>query len=74
MVGSRTSFTGEKAPCGKVADGDRYRDVDDEGLVLWEVHWACGCRTTHHEYHDGSIRVRSVRHDGKVVEDEFTRD
>jgi hypothetical protein len=74
MVGTRIRFTSEQAPCGKTVDGERYRDDDDEGLVISDHYYACGCRTTRHEFHDGSIQVKAIRHDGKVVVDEFTRD
>jgi hypothetical protein len=27
-----------------------------------------------HEFHDGSLRIRTVRHDGKVLADEHSGD
>jgi hypothetical protein len=74
MVGTRTRFSGEQAPCGKTVDGDHYRDNDDDGLLIRDEFFTCGCRITRHEYHDGSVHIRAIRHDGKVVADEFTRD
>ena len=45
MVGTRIRFTSELAPCGKTVDGEHYRDEDDEGLVISDQYFACGCRT-----------------------------
>jgi hypothetical protein len=70
MVGTKTRFTGEKAPCGKTVDGEHYLDDDEQGLVIRVEYFSCGCRRSRHEYHDGSIEVTTVRHDGKVARDE----
>ena len=48
-----------------------YRDNDDEVIVTHEVDYACGCRTINHEYHDGSVSRKVVRHDGHVLVDEL---
>ncbi|WP_248965840.1 hypothetical protein [Sphaerisporangium perillae] len=74
MVGTRTRFTGEKAPCGKTVDGEHYLDDDEQGLVIRDEYFSCGCRRIRHEYHDGSIQVTAVRHDGKIVRDEVGAD
>jgi hypothetical protein len=74
MVGTRTRFIGEKAPCGKTVDGEHYLDEDEEGLVIRDEYFSCGCRRSRHEYHDGSIEVTAVRHDGKVARDELGAD
>ncbi len=66
-----THFTNEKAPCGQVVDGERLRDRDEECLLSDEMFYDCGCRSIRHEYHDGSVSVNVVRHDGKVLEDEL---
>ncbi len=66
-----TPFTNEKAPCGKVVDGERFRDRDDQCLLSDELFYDCGFRSIRHEYHDGSVSVNVVRHDGKVLEDEL---
>ncbi len=66
-----TPFTNEKAPCGQVVNGERFRDRDDECLLSDEMFYDCGCRSIRHEYHDGSVSVNVVRHDGKVLEDEL---
>jgi hypothetical protein len=70
MVGTRDRFTGDLAPCGRQVDGEHYRDRDDDGLVIYDQFYACGCRRTRHQYHDGSIRETAVRHDGKVLLDD----
>lgn len=74
MVGTRTHFTKERAPCGRVVDGDRHVEDDTEGLAFDDMTYACGCRHIRHAYHDGSIRIRTVRHDGKVLADEHSGD
>ncbi|GLH95727.1 hypothetical protein [Phytohabitans aurantiacus] len=70
MVGQRIHFTSELAPCGRMVEGDHYRDSDDYGLVFTDEYYACGCRMIKHEFHDGSVQTRSVRHDGRVILDE----
>jgi hypothetical protein len=70
MVGQRIPFVRELAPCGQLVDGDHYRDSDNEGLVFADEFYACGCRKIQHEFHDGSVQVRSIRHDGKVLFDD----
>jgi len=74
MTGILTHFSQERAPCGRLVDGDRSKDDDTEGLKFDDVHWACGCRTIRHEFHDGSVRLRTIRHDGKVLMDEHSGD
>ena len=64
-------FTNEKAPGGQILDGERFRDRDDECLLSDELFYDCGCRSIRHEYHDGSVSINVVRHDGKVLEDEL---
>jgi hypothetical protein len=74
MVGTRTRFTHEQAPCGKTVDGDHYRDDDEEGLVIRDEYYDCGCRRIRHEYHDGSIQTTAIRHDGATVKEQFSPD
>ncbi len=64
-------FTNEKAPCGQVVDGERFRDRDDECLLSDEMFYDCGCRSIRHEYHDVGVSPSVVRHDGTVLEDEL---
>jgi membrane-bound inhibitor of C-type lysozyme len=66
-----TSFQSQQAPCGQVVNGESYQDQDDEILVTEELDYACGCRTIRHEYHDGSVSAKVVRHDGRVLVDEL---
>ena len=73
MTGTRTHLAAERAPCGRLVEGDRTREGDSEGLVIDIVTYACGCRSTRQEYHDGSVERRVVRHDGKVLVDEEHR-
>jgi hypothetical protein len=70
MVATTTHFTKQKAPCGHTADGDRHIESDDDGLSFDDLKFACGCREIRHVYHDGSTRIRTIRHDGKVLRDE----
>lgn len=71
MVETASRFTGRQAPCGKTVDGDHYQDEDRQGLVIRDEQYACGCRWTRTEYHDGSFHTTAVRHDGTVLTDEF---
>ncbi len=72
MVGTRTTFTNEQAPCGLTRDGHQYREEDDQGLIIFVQEFSCGCRTSRHEYHDGSFHTQVVRHDKrKNVVDDF---
>jgi hypothetical protein len=80
MVGQRSSFDAEPAPCGKIVGGECYRDNDGEGLVVYDQYYTCGCRRTRHEYHDGSVTTTAVRHGrvrptrgrGKLVSEEHS--
>jgi hypothetical protein len=71
VVGTKIHFMAELAPCGKIAGGDHYADEDDEGLIIRDEFYECGCRRIRHEYHDGSTEERAIRHDGKLVKEEF---
>jgi hypothetical protein len=70
MPATTTHFPKQKAPCGKMAEGDRHLESDDDGLAFDDLTYSCGCRETRHVYHDGSVRIRTIRHDGKVLRDE----
>ncbi|MET9517342.1 hypothetical protein [Streptomyces sp. NPDC002994] len=72
MVGNTIDFTEERAPCGRIVGGLRYQEDDDAGLFIDEATYACGCRRIRHEFHDGSVRVSAVRHDGTVLPDEHS--
>jgi hypothetical protein len=71
MALSNASFKSEQAPCGRIVDGESYQDRDEEVLVTDERDYVCGCRTIRHEYHDGSVSSKVVRHDGTVLIDEL---
>jgi len=66
-----SSFTGQPAPCGRLADGNHYKDHDDDCVVTRKMEYACGCVSIDHEYHDGSVSRRVVHHDGRVMVDEL---
>ena len=74
MVGTTAHFTREQAPCGRIVDGEHYRDGDQEGLVIRDEYYACGCRRIRHEYHDGSIQMTAIRHNGTVVRQQSAPD
>jgi membrane-bound inhibitor of C-type lysozyme len=71
MALRNTSFQSQQAPCGQVVNGESYQDQDEEVLVTDELDYSCGCRTIRHEYHDGSVSAKVVRHDGRVLVDEL---
>ena len=71
MAPGTTSFTSQQAPCGKMVDGECHEDHDDDGLIVNDVFYRCGCRTVRHEYHDGSMTRRVVHHNGHILVDEL---
>jgi membrane-bound inhibitor of C-type lysozyme len=71
MSATSTSFNSQQAPCGRIVDGESYQDRDEETLLTQEMDYACGCRTIRHEYHDGSVSQKVIRHDGTVLVDEL---
>jgi hypothetical protein len=70
-VDTSGSFTARPAPCGRVVDGESFQDQDAEIVVTRETDFSCGCRTIQHEYHDGTVSRRVIRHDGVVLVDEM---
>ena len=74
MVGTKTHFKAERAPCGKIVPGEHYEDRDDYGLLLRDEYYDCGCRRIYHEYHDGSTEVDVIRHDHKPCRPEVGPD
>jgi hypothetical protein len=70
MAATTTHFPKQKAPCGRMAEGDRHLESDDDGLAFDDLKYSCGCREIRHVYHDGCVRIRTIRHDGKVLRDE----
>jgi hypothetical protein len=71
MAATSTAFQSEQAPCGRLVDGEHFQDQDEQCLVTDEWFFACGCRTIRHEYHDGSVGRKVIRHDGRVLADEL---
>ncbi len=71
MTAETTSFNGQRAPCGQIVDGERYLDRDEECVITDHTSYACGCRQTRHEYHDGSLSRLVIHHNGKVLVDEL---
>jgi membrane-bound inhibitor of C-type lysozyme len=71
MARTNTSFKGQQAPCGRIVDAESYQDRDDDALLTEELDYACGCRSIRHEYHDGCMSRKVVRHDGTVLVDEL---
>jgi hypothetical protein len=41
-------------------------------MVFDDIDYDCGCRVTSHQFHDGSLRSRVVRHDGRVLRNELS--
>ena len=72
MIDTRTPFTREQAPCGRHVSGHRHREDDESGMVFDDIDYDCGCRVTSHQFHDGSLRSRVVRHDGRVLRNELS--
>ncbi len=71
MAPTNARFKGRQAPCGQVVDGEHHEERDEECLLRDEFDYACGCRSICHEYHDGSVSRKVVRHDGTVLVDEL---
>ena len=71
MVPTSTVFQRQRAPCGQLVDGESHDDQDEQGLVIHDVYYACGCQSILHEYHDGSISRKIVHHDGTCLVDEL---
>jgi len=73
MPTTSTRFEHEKAPCGQFVDGERFQDRDQNGecLVTDDAFYACGCEICRNEYHDGTVAVKVIRHDGRILVDEL---
>ena len=65
------TIKGQHAPCGRIVDGETFQDQDDEVIVTQETIYTCGCQSIRHQYHDGTLSRRIVRHDGRVLVDEL---
>jgi hypothetical protein len=71
MPATNVVFRNQQAPCGRIVDGETYEDQDQDALLTRELDYACGCRSIRHEYHDGSISTKVIRHDGLILVDEL---
>jgi len=71
MTIENSTFSSSRAPCGRIVDGERHQDRDDECVLTDDYAYHCGCRRTRHEYHDGSFRLLIVHHNGTVLTDEL---
>ena len=71
MKATNSGVQKQPAPCGRVVDVEYLEDRDEDCLVTEAFIYACGCRSTRHEYHDGSVCRKVVHHDGTVLADEF---
>ena len=71
MAATSILFAQEKAPCGRIVEGEHFQDQDGDGLVTDNFYYSCGCRTIRHEYHDGSVDRKILCHDGSVMADEL---
>jgi hypothetical protein len=72
VIGTKTPFTNEKAPCGRWVNGSRYFEDDGSGIRCDDVTYDCGCRSIEHQFHDGSCRTRVTRHDGRLLLNELS--
>jgi hypothetical protein len=72
VIGTRTPFTSERAPCGKQVSGTRYFEDDGSGIRCDDAKYDCGCQSISHQFHDGSTRTRVTRHDGKLLVNELS--
>jgi hypothetical protein len=43
------TLKGQKAPCGRIVDGETYQDQDDEVVMTQETIYTCGCQTIRHQ-------------------------
>lgn len=73
MTSTITRFKATLAPCGHRKAGERSVSQDEQGLITEEVTYACGCRTSKEEFHDGSVHRLVVNHRGRVLLEEELR-
>jgi hypothetical protein len=70
-VDTSGSFKSQSAPCGRMVGGEDFRDQDADVVVTLKTEFACGCQSIQHEYHDGAVSRKVIRHDGRVLLDEL---
>ena len=73
MSATATVFEPRLAPCGLIRGGEQFVTRDDLGLITEDLRYACGCRTSREEFHDGSVNRLVVHHSGRVLADEELR-
>jgi hypothetical protein len=73
MSSTTTNFDPQLAPCGQLYHGQHYVAEDAQGLITEEQFFACGCRITREEFHDGSVHRQVVTHSGRLLVDEEFR-
>ena len=73
MTSTISRFDARPAPCGRTSEGEQFQTEDQQGLVTLDARYACGCQTHREEFHDGSVHLMSVHHNGKVLIDEEFR-
>ena len=73
MTATISTFEPRRAPCGQQRGGEQHLSEDLQGLVTEELLYACGCRSTREEFHDGSVHRMVVDHHGKRLVDEELR-
>ena len=66
-----TRLTEQQAPCGQIVEAEERADRDSECLLTDDLQYACGCRSISHEYHDGAVSHKVIRHDGEVLVDDM---
>ena len=71
MPDSSSDLKNRQAPCGQTVECECHEDRDDEGLVVFDEFYSCGCRALRHEFHDGSMSRMVVHHNGRILVDEF---
>ena len=73
MTATASRFESRLAPCGHQSHGEQYVTEDQQGLVTEELSYACGCKSSKEEFHDGSVHRLVVNHHGKGRVDEELR-
>ena len=73
MTATASRFESRLAPCGHQSHGEQYVTEDQQGLVTEELSYACGCKSSKEEFHDGSVHRLVVNHHGPVLVDEELR-
>ena len=73
MTTAVSRFESRMAPCGHARPGERFVTEDEQGLVTEDLRYDCGCAGSKEEFHDGSVHLMTVHHNGKVLMDQELR-